>query len=1214
LPTPVARSPLNVYEGIAPDDLNQLLATHAPVVIYDNVTALIGAALTANTAPEFQYYQELVSPSGQPVSIDQPITMSGTILDRVELPLSVMSGVGQDVLVGLYADSAGVPTGLPLAQTYVPRELIPIAGTSLPGHGLIMSEAWTAQSSLTPPAPYDTYQVPGFVSDGVVAIFVGGQIKTGGFTATTGTVIGLMSSANGSVTQWAAGPAYPVALAEVGMAVDAQSYVYGAGGLTGAGAASNVVYSALYSSSPPTIGAWQAQTVLPQTLTNNAMIVISSGTAAGSTPILYSVGGLHSGTPGTKVVYAAPITSPGLVGAWTTPAASQFPINILQTTLVQINGYLVAIGGQTDNSLPTYTTNVWAAPINNDNTIGSWRPWPSLPAAYAGQATVYGNTILFCQENQAFSLDVSAAGQPDPIWQNCSQQWTAISGSIQAVPMMCMAGNYLVNFSADPNALLAAPGSTPLNFTSMMSVPLHVTGLSNATKYHITMSPLGNCDQFNVTQVAMSSTAPTAAYAAGLGETGPSAGFVSGVNILPSYMGTAVSRGWDAGSGRDTANVNTTYAGSVITMTSIQAAAMAISTLNTLQETGYLIAGEPDITGQYSIPVIPGVSYSFTATYKAPGATATVIPVLQFGDANGNNLSTLGSASGTDSAGGIVLTATATAPANAAFAALAVNTFSGTAGEVHTVSNISLTQNFGYVPLSLFVSGKNLKPVHVLDDIVATQPFGWNWITYDYSGKPLQIAECILPRVNLIAPNDSNMGGPVAGTATGWTAGANTALAAVANASQPLGAPLPNTPSVPAFPVINSQQCAYELRLTNSSGGSATASATTATGTSGYAVTAGQNYTAFAYFLAATTGRTVTMQIIWYNAAGGTISTSSGTGTPDVTTGWTQVYVNAVAPALAVTAAVSISIAATATTEAHGATCVSFALDNSTANTNFLNAEDSSFEGGTTGNWAGNNNGWWLVPGATVTNDATTGYVGTHSLKVVTPGNNNFEGAALPSNVYIASPSTTYTASIWVNASLGTQLAFVMRTVTATRYNDVGAGQAFTGTGTWQQVHATVTGSVNAVFVDAVVRTELGAAVNTWWMDSIAISVANSALPQLAYFEPGSGPGGMRNLVKLNYDAATSQLVSVTPNNPLTYFGTGATATYTATGMTDTQAVWPMNGLVGQVIAAPSDLTAVSNSATTTATVLFNIGNTIILTAADWSNGQPADGSAYSIT
>jgi hypothetical protein len=379
------------------------------------------------------------------------------------------------------------------------------------------------------------------------------------------------------------------------------------------------------------------------------------------------------------------------------------------------------------------------------------------------------------------------------------------------------------------------------------------------------------------------------------------------------------------------------------------------------------------------------------------------------------------------------------------------------AGEVHTVSNLVFAQNYGYVPMSLYVSGKNLRPIHVLDDIVNTQPDAWNWITYDYSGKPIQIGEVIMPRVNLMSPNDSNLGGPVKGTAANWAVISNCTLSVVSPATQPLGAPASVTPSAPAFPIINSQQCAYALALTSVAGGDI--SALSLFGTSGVPVTVGQHYTAFAYFLAAAHARSCSVTISWYTAAGSVCAHPYDTGSvvADKTTGWVQAYVNAVAPATAAFAAVVVVAAATGgASEVHDVTCVSFHLDNS------------------------------------------------------------------------------------LNSGM--------------------------------------------------------------------------ALPMLAYFEPGAGPGGMRNLITLGYDSATSQLVTVTPNNPLTYFGTGLTTTYQPTGMIDTQAVWPMNGLVGQVITAPSDLTAVSNSATTTATVLFNTGTVIILTAAGWSNGEPDDGSAYSIT
>ena len=1051
MPTPTTCSPLNVYEGASVDDLNQLLGTHAPIVIYDNATPFIGASLVGDTtpvAPLFQYYQELISSFGQPLSVDQPITMSGTVLDRIELPISVMSGIGQDVLVGLFADDgSNSPTGLPLAQTYVPKELIPLAGTNLPGHGLMMSKAWTPQSTMTPPAPYDTTTGAGFASDGVVAIFVGGYNAT--FVAASVTIIGLMSPDNGTVTQWNPGPAYPLPIAEPAVAVDNASYVYVAGGVSaGSIVTNNGVYSALYTSTPPSIGAWSPQTVLPQALTGNAAIVISSGTTSGAAPILYSVGGLHSGHGATNAVYAAPITSPGLIGLWTTPAGSQFPTPITVTTLVEINGYLVAIGGETETSGPTYTANVWAAKINADNTIGSWTPWTSLPWAYAGVACVLGNTIVYTGQQQAWSLDVSMLGQPDPTWQNCSQRWSTIAGAPQDFPVACcITGNYLMNFAHPPggSGIVVTPGSTPLNFVTEMSVPLHATGLTNAAKYHIVVSPLGNCDQFNVTQIAMSSTAPTASYAAPIGVAGDG-GVTSGFNILPSYMSYAANSGWDTpNSGRFTNNCVVTYAGGEVIMTSINSGAMQASTFNNDD-------GASDTSGRFAVPVIPGALYFFACSFKCATTPQTILLELLFCDINGNYTGTAYSSEVVDSVGGTGMYAWGVAPANAAYATMLMGPMNtAAAGEVHMAS-VVINQNFGYIPLSLYTSGKNLRPVHVLDDITNTQPFGWNWITYDYAGKPIQMAECILPRVNLIAPNDSNFGGPVIGSVGGWTPGGNNTIAVFNYGVQIYGTPLPNQTGAPLFPYVNSQQNAYAMALTDNVGGTNNIYAVSAL----MPVVAGQSYTAFAYYVAGSTGRSCQTQINWYNAASGFIGQSSGTAVNDVSTGWTQVYANAVAPAGATQALMEVVVLATVNGEAHGVTCAQFALDNSVAN--------------------------------------------------------------------------------------------------------------------------------------------------------------GAATPMLAYFEPGAGPGGMRNLIVLDYDTATSQLVGVTPNNPLTYFGTGTTATYIATGMTDTQAHLPMNGLVGMVISAPADIDALSTASVTTATIAFNTGTTIILTAAGWSNGIPANASAYSIT
>jgi hypothetical protein len=1038
LPTPVSRSPLNGYEGISPDDLNQLLGTHAPYIVYApsgiNAVPLIGPTL----GPSFAQFQALDDGMQHPLTMDQPFTMSGTLLDRIVLPMSIETGIGQDVLVGLYADSGGAATGLPIAQTYVPREFLQ-SSPCADFNGVILSPWWQVAPNTTLPANLAALSGQSLIDDGVGNIY-----GIGGWDGATTTVFVVSAPFTGNgLGAWTQTAPLPVSLAECGLGFTSDGFIMVVGGIHAGGVAIATVYSS--QATVGTVAAWTTQTPIPQALFGAAVTVIGTN--------MYVVGGSTGGGVSVSTVYMSPLTAGGTTGAWTTPTNCQLPVALEGVALVQINGWLVALGGLSNVAAQS---TVYAAPINAvTGTIGSWVPWPSFPLAGGAinlNAWVVDNNIIIMSGTYSASLAVNSDG-PANAW--VTQPLIAYPPSYGYSNHTAINGTLILIGTANVSG-----GTAQVNTVPSVSVPLHATGLTNGNVYHIVVAPVGLIDGVNRTQLATTGVAPSAAFAVARGKTG-SASFMTGQNILPAYLYTAPQSGWDTPvSGRLTSNVNVTYAGGVITMTAILAATMKITTENPLATS----TGGIDITGPYTLPVIGGVSYTFTATCACAVTAQTVLLDVLFADINGNMITTSTiNNTGIDSIGGTVISATGIAPPNAAFAALIIDVVTVTApGEVHTAYGISFNQNFGYVPLSLYISGKSTRPIHVLDDITVGQPLGWNGIMYNYAGQPLQIGECILPRVNMIASNDSNMGGPILGTVTGWTAGANTALAAAAAATQPLGSPVPATPSVPAWPVINGQQCGYEMTMTNSSGGASTIFATTQSGTSGYAVTPGQYYTAFAYCKAVATGRNVTVAIIWYNAAGGVISTSNGAVVFDVTTGWKQVYVNAVAPALAVTAAVSVSVAATAAAEVHAVTCVQFALDNSIYG------------------------GFWL------------------------------EG------------------------------------------------------------------------------------------------------PMLAYFEPGAGPGGMRNFIVLDYDPVTSQLVSITPYNPLTYFGTGLTATYTATGMTDTQAQWPMNGLVGLMISAPVSLlnsgTSDTNAMNTTATVAYNTGNTIILTAAGWSNGQPDNGSPYSIT
>jgi hypothetical protein len=106
---------------------------------------------------------------------------------------------------------------------------------------------------------------------------------------------------------------------------------------------------------------------------------------------------------------------------------------------------------------------------------------------------------------------------------------------------------------------------------------------------------------------------------------------------------------------------------------------------------------------------------------------------------------------------------------------------------------------------------------------------------------------------------------------------------------------------------------AASMSLTSASTGTATAVLSGV----GYAVLNGRTYTARASFRAAATGRTVRVDISWYNIAGALLSTSSGSTTTDNSSGWVDASVTATAPATATSATVSVNVLSTAISEVH---------------------------------------------------------------------------------------------------------------------------------------------------------------------------------------------------------------------------------------------------------------------------------------------------------
>ena len=317
--TPVRRAPINGYEGDTPDDLNQLLGTPAEYIVLDNATAIITPDVSQFDG--FQLFAIGAQGAPTPVAYDQPVALSGAI-DRVVLPLSIATGSGADLHVSLFADSAGVPTGLPIAKTYVPRQALsvptPAANkqTSPASYGQQMLQSWVSQ----PPLPVALQDV-GIASDGTTVVVVGG---TADGTTAVATVYTANVDANGNIIVWNISAALPVALMNPGVAIFGETVIV-AGGLNGSTYQTAVYIGTIADGA---IAAWTTGTDLPVAVANNACACDSAG-------VMYSVAGTVTGGGATGAVYYCPI-SDGAMGAWT----------ITQPVPADAGMWAVAIGQQ----------------------------------------------------------------------------------------------------------------------------------------------------------------------------------------------------------------------------------------------------------------------------------------------------------------------------------------------------------------------------------------------------------------------------------------------------------------------------------------------------------------------------------------------------------------------------------------------------------------------------------------------------------------------------------------------------------------------------------------------------------------------------------------------------------------------------------------------------------------------------------------------------
>lgn len=464
-------------------EVNQLLGTHAAGLVFQgNVIA----------APS-NYRCGLGSPYKAPLltlDFDQPFTMSGTSVGRVQVPVLPV-GAGADLLVSLCQDSSGHP-GSVVAQTRIPAawiaQLAPVAGaatgtTTAPTVALTGNPLAVAQFSMIEQANFQQVTYPTPASTGVAAAssatwYYPYIVQIGGVNSGTAlsTVFTIPYGTNGALGKSIPQPAFPVAndgSSASCVALDAQSntpvVVNTGGGTSYLGAAVNTAYTSNLNTSTGALSAWSSQAALPVAVQSHVMCANGSW--------VYSIGGKNSTGTLANVYYAQ--VQNGQISAWNT--ATPLPVPTELALVCVTNGFLFVIGGTTSTLTPVFTS-VWFAPINSDGSLGAWRAGPALPNAddnfndnaYANEyGIVAGDTYASC-------LPVGPNGP--------GTQWFQGHGGTGFYPGFVDSGTGIVSVGSQFNGLQWTYDTYLFPY---ISVPLPSTGLTNGATYHVLLQQQG---------------------------------------------------------------------------------------------------------------------------------------------------------------------------------------------------------------------------------------------------------------------------------------------------------------------------------------------------------------------------------------------------------------------------------------------------------------------------------------------------------------------------------------------------------------------------------------------------------------------------------------------------------------------------------------------------------------------------------------------------
>jgi hypothetical protein len=478
----------NAAATAASAQVNQLLTTHPATAIYQGNRVL---------QPEI-IYSTTQNPWNVPLGtldVDQPFTMSGTVIGRIQLPVLAV-GNGADLLVSLCADNGSGQPGTMVTQTRIPGSWISALGavnaptgpaTQFPVVQYSNSPLAVAQFNIWSEAlqVVQAYNYPAITFMGIsatpsTAYYQGYIIAVGGVSndVALSTVYTIPYSSEGVLSPTVPQPAFPnpndgssATIVAVDSSTGAPVVVNCGGGTSYEGAPVTNAFTSSLTTSTGQLSAWAAQAALPAAIQNHGMATWGG--------YVYVVGGRTSSGLVNTVYYAQ--VQNGQIAAWNTgtplPLAEQLPF------VVACNGLLVVFGGANASFAGNQTA--YYAVINEGGSLGPWLTLPPLYAAtYNLNANPYANQFGIISATNFNTLTFSEQGGP-------STEWGTITSG---------AGGVLLGYNDSGNGQVLVYALSPsenqfgtvyMNLVPYISVPLPATGLTSGNTYHILIQQKG---------------------------------------------------------------------------------------------------------------------------------------------------------------------------------------------------------------------------------------------------------------------------------------------------------------------------------------------------------------------------------------------------------------------------------------------------------------------------------------------------------------------------------------------------------------------------------------------------------------------------------------------------------------------------------------------------------------------------------------------------